>query len=245
MPQGRLSLALFSLAALALPAAAAAATTDFSNGAEGWIGNADVDTTLGTPAPAFHSLVESFGLSWRNISNTAFIGDYTASPSVTISLDVLRNSITFLGNEVTRGLFVKLSDFGADGEAAPPLATLYYRLGTLAPTTTGWQNYSVTIADTSSAALPTGWGAVDGDGVLQLPEGRTFANILASVDQIEFTTFEPDFFYGFTIFDVAGDNFTVTRASAVPEPASWALLIGGMGLIGGTLRTRRAGVAFA
>jgi len=40
-------------------------------------------------------------------------------------------------------------------------------------------------------------------------------------------------------------NFRFTNAvAAVPEPASWALMIGGMALIGGAARRRRARVAF-
>jgi hypothetical protein len=39
------------------------------------------------------------------------------------------------------------------------------------------------------------------------------------------------------------DNYTVTislaQATAVPEPASWAMMIGGFGIVGGTLRRRR------
>ena len=238
------SLTIAAAALCATPALAA--TTDFSNGAEGWIGNAAVDGAIGTPAPAFHSLVESFGLSWRNASNPAFTGDFSGAGSLTISLDVLTNSITYLGTEVTRGLFVKLSSFGPDGEDAPPTATVFYRLGTLSAATPGWQNLSVTIDDTTAAALPAGWGGVDSDGVLQLPSGVTFAEVLANVDQIEFTTFEPDRFYGFTIFDVAGDNFTVTAAAGVvPEPASWAMMIGGFGLVGGAVRSRRRVAALA
>ena len=43
------------------------------------------------------------------------------------------------------------------------------------------------------------------------------------------------------------DNYSVTisAVNAVPEPASWALMIAGFGLAGGVLRTRRARVAFA
>ena len=34
-------------------------------------------------------------------------------------------------------------------------------------------------------------------------------------------------------------------SGAVPEPASWALMLGGFGLVGGTLRARRRTIAFA
>ena len=46
--------------------------------------------------------------------------------------------------------------------------------------------------------------------------------------------------YGFE--NVAGRAVTATTAAGVagvPEPASWALMIGGFGLVGGALRTRR------
>ena len=41
------------------------------------------------------------------------------------------------------------------------------------------------------------------------------------------------------------DSFTVELAGVVPEPASWALMIGGMGLVGGALRVRARKVALA
>jgi len=35
------------------------------------------------------------------------------------------------------------------------------------------------------------------------------------------------------------------RISAAPEPASWAMMLGGFGLVGGAMRRRKASVAFA
>ena len=43
---------------------------------------------------------------------------------------------------------------------------------------------------------------------------------------------------GFELFNAANYSATVTSA-AIPEPASWALMLGGFGLAGGALRTRR------
>ena len=37
----------------------------------------------------------------------------------------------------------------------------------------------------------------------------------------------------------------INAAAAVPEPASWAMMIGGFGLVGGMLRRRRVSPAFA
>ena len=51
---------------------------------------------------------------------------------------------------------------------------------------------------------------------------------------------------------LAVDNFTVTAragavtpAPAVPEPATWAMMVIGFGLVGGTMRRRRTTVSFA
>ena len=53
---------------------------------------------------------------------------------------------------------------------------------------------------------------------------------------------------GIASFRISGtDTFGVAQilitGAAVPEPASWALMIGGFGVIGGTLRQRRAAFA--
>lgn len=41
------------------------------------------------------------------------------------------------------------------------------------------------------------------------------------------------------------DNFRLSDAGAVPEPATWALMLGGFGLAGAALRRRRSGLAFS
>ena len=44
-----------------------------------------------------------------------------------------------------------------------------------------------------------------------LPPGVTFADVMASVDELAFTTVEPGFFYGFADFDVRFDNLFIDR----------------------------------
>jgi hypothetical protein len=56
-----------------------------------------------------------------------------------------------------------------------------------------------------------------------------------------FTTYVPGYMYGFTDFDVAVDNISV---SAVPEPSTYAMMFGGLGLVGWMKRRKsRAGSA--
>lgn len=40
-------------------------------------------------------------------------------------------------------------------------------------------------------------------------------------------------------------NFTPSATAAVPEPATWAMFVGAFGMIGGTMRRRRAQISFA
>jgi hypothetical protein len=42
-----------------------------------------------------------------------------------------------------------------------------------------------------------------------LPAGRTWTNVLQGVDRIEFTTYVPGYFYGFTNFSLSIDNASI------------------------------------
>lgn len=55
-----------------------------------------------------------------------------------------------------------------------------------------------------------------------LPEGATFATVLAGVDEFHMTTIEPGFAFGFTIFDLRVDNVSVLP---VPEPTTTFFLL--------------------
>lgn len=237
-----------SLAGTAVQAAPLSSTVDFSNGAQGWegmqpangVGGSWIDTGIGKDAPALHTVMENFGISFSNGINQNYLGDYSALGSVTIGLDIIANSIRYVGQEVTRNLVVELRDYDNTPQGMP-YTSVWFDLGAI-DATLGWQHLSVTIADTTAAALPAGWGGygspddANGPG---LPTGRTFADVLSSVDELVFTTLVPGWFYGFTDFDVAIDNISVTaEAAEVPEPSSYALMLGGLGLMGWMARRR-------
>ena len=85
--------------------------------------------------------------------------------------------------------------------------------------------------------------------------GGNALSLVVPLSLLPSTGFDPEH-YGFNIWprdgvhtgfaaisDFAPNNATV--AAAVPEPASWAMMLGGFGLIGGAMRRRRVGVRFA
>jgi hypothetical protein len=139
------------------------------------------------------------------------------------------------GNELTRDLVVELRDYNPPGSNYP-YVSVWYNFGEIGSHLPGWRSFEVTI-DPSQTTLPAGWGGTgDEDPVTfepRLPPDRTFASVLASVDEIHFSTMVPGFFYTFTTFEVQVDNIAVT---AVPEPAALGLL-SGAGLL--ALRRRR------
>lgn len=229
-----------SIALALLASSASASTTDFSNGTNGWGVFNDNDGTLGDfvrPTggnPNEHLqfiMVETFGVSLRNDSNPDVLGDYSRfNGGVHLSVDVKVESIfyPFGSGEVPRQLVVELIDNNPPGSDYP-WTSVWYDLGEISSFNPGWNTMKVTIDDPTSATLPAGWGGYGAEDPVtfepMLPANRTFASVLASVDEIRFTTFVPGYFYGFTNFDVRFDNIVV-GAGPVPEPTSLAALAG-------------------
>ncbi|MGH8171797.1 MAG: hypothetical protein ACREPX_01540 [Rhodanobacteraceae bacterium] len=208
-------LATVASAGLLFAAAGFAQSTvvTFDNGGEGWDGNGSIEETGGNPGANAHFLIENFGIEYRTDSNAAFIGDLTPAPSATVGIDALVNSITFEGNEVSRNLIVEFRSraLAVDGY---PWTSVWFNLGVL-QAGTEWGKFSVTFTP-DSAVLPAGWGGYGAEDPNTfepiLPEGITFADVMASVDEVAFTTYEPGWFFGFTIFDVRIDNLRIDRA---------------------------------
>ncbi|HEX8602154.1 MAG TPA: PEPxxWA-CTERM sorting domain-containing protein [Pseudoduganella sp.] len=241
----------YMVLALAFAAgSAAAATTDFSSGTQGWqgtqpadgVGYSAIDTTLGNDAPAYRTVINNFGITFANSTNTDVVRDFTAAPAVTFGIDVLTQQVSYFGQDVTRDLVLELRDYD-NAPSGLPYTSVWYTIGTLDASVGGWQHFSVTIDGTSATGLPAGWGgygAEDAVGSPFLPADRTFASVLAGVDEVAFTTYKPGYAYGFTDFDVAVDNITI---SAVPEPGTYAMLLAGLGLVGAAARRRRRRLA--
>ncbi len=222
----------------ALACGASAATTTFSSGAEGWTGpqgfggSTFIDGSLGNGAPSMHTIFNDFGITFSNDSNGDFVGDYTQTSQVEISIDTYTSFLNFFGQDVQRTFIVELRDYD-NPEGGYPWTSVWYALGDLNAANPGWHTWGVTIADTLAEELPAGWGGYGAEDPETfepiLPAGRTFANVLAGVDEIAFTTLVPGFFFGFTDHDVAIDNITV---NFVPEPGAAAMLaVGALSLL--------------
>lgn len=191
------------------------AVVGFDAGNQGWSVNGitAITPTGGNPDERlrYPNPVDTFGIALRNNSQAAFLGDYTAKGEVTVGVDVKVDFISFFGSPVPRELVVILYDDDATGPSGS--AGVWTSLGVLNGNGIPWTTFETEITDVNSTTLPAGWGGVGDEdpGTFEpiLPAGSTWTSVLAGVDRIEFTTFVPGFFFGFTNFDVSFDNVSI------------------------------------
>lgn len=212
--------ALVGIGAAAVASASAAqVTTTFDNGTEGWSvsGRTDISQDGNPGANLDVLLLDVFGASVRNTTNADFLGDYTTSDSFEMSIDVRTHNIDFFGQQVVRDFIIELRDDTND--QGYPYTSVWLNLGLLDASAKGdngdgWVTYTFTVENTHAQDLPEGWGGYGYEDPKtfepMLPPGRTFESVLASVDEITFTTFVPGFFFGFTNFELQVDNITLT-----------------------------------
>ncbi len=211
-----------TLALACLPAIAFAdATVTFDSGAEGWEGPAGgggstvIDATGGNPGANLHTVFNDFGITFTNDTNAAFVFDYTTVGSLRLGHDIEVEAIDFFGSPVSRPWLVELRDYD-EPEKGFPWTSVWFKFADVSAAEQGnWTRFAVTILDASATALPPGWGgygAEDAGGNPILPPDRTFASVLAGVDEVAYTTLEPGFVFGFTDHDVRLDNLSIETA---------------------------------
>lgn len=233
---------------------ALAVVTTFDNGIEGWSisGRTTILPTGGNPGANLGPLVtDVFGIDIRNNTNAAFLGNYSQfwqtngggpGAPLRLSVDTKTNSIDFFGSQVSRNLIVELRDY-TNPPPNYPYVSVWYNLGTIAASLPGWRTFSIDIANPNSTTMPAGWGGTgdeDPQANPRLPANRTFASVLAGVDEISFTTFQPGFFYGFTNFNVQVDNPTLT---VVPTPSACVVLLSSLGIAASRRQRRQSPTA--
>jgi hypothetical protein len=110
---------------------------------------------------------------------------------------------------------------------------------------------AVIASRTFTLANLSGWTDTDFSGVT-LTVGQVYTAAVSTSSPLEAINLTADVYAGGNLYTpqqgFPADRdlmFRVVGASDVPEPVSWAMMVGGFGLIGGAMRTRRkAAVSF-
>ncbi|PCI09638.1 hypothetical protein COB72_05760 [bacterium] len=211
-------------------AAAQTTVVDFDTGAQGWIGsNGSVLTSDGNGNQFMRTIDETFGVQYWNNTNQSFLGDYSPYESVTLSVDVQIDKIDtsnlpegFTRIPLTRSLVLELrNNTYADGFF--DYASVFFVIETNLSSANypDFTTLGVTF-DPNSTELPAGWGGFGGSDDANgpvLPAGATFADIVANVDEVVFTTRVPTEFYLLNFFEFSVDNFSITTTTQSQCPA--------------------------
>ncbi len=211
----------------------------FDNGLEGWsgpqggTGSTTIQATGGNPGANLRTIFNDFGITFPNSTNAAFIGDYTTATEVTIAIDIRVFQVSFFGQPVSRPWLVELRDYDGASGGYPWNSVWYLFTNISAAANANWTTYSVTF-DPRSTELPPGWGGYGAEDPVTfepiLPPGVTFADVLAGVDVIAFTTLQPGYFFSFTDFNVRLDNISIDRVVADPADLNGDGIVNGADL---------------
>ena len=232
---------IFALGATTASSLAGVTVVDFEDGMthgwegpQGFGGMSFIDNTGGNGGGAgYRTQFNNFGIDFYNNTNSAFIGDFTGYSEVTVSFDLKVDQIgTFLPVPRPFMLEMRSTSLAADGY---PWASAYFLFDWYSQDSfDGYITLSTTF-DPNSMTLPAGWGGYGAEDPMTfeptLPDGVTYADIMANVDEMAISTILPGFFFSFDDYDVTLDNITI---STVPAPASLALIT-----FGGLVGTRR------
>lgn len=199
---------------------------------QGWLVNGNQYVEEGGNPGSYMGvpLMDFMGITLRNeTAGSPMTGDLSRHGGpIRFQVDVRTfNLYTFGGNDLDPAFFplaLQLVDYGDPDDFMDDVSV--YVVGESLPgQNDGWQTLTFMIPDPTSTDLPAGWGGTgDEDPVTFepiLPAHRTYADVLASVDEFRLTTFIPGYFYGFNFWEVGFDN---VRADVVPAPAGLAAL---------------------
>ena len=212
-----LAVAICSLSAIAY--GAETTIVGFDGGSDdGFIGNAYFEEEGGNPGGVARHLMDGFFNDLRTggvnePANEGFLGDYSSYVSVTFSFDIKTVYLNdYAGNPIARPVGIALTDRDIEGNSGP--SGVFFEIGVVGVNFTGeWTTLSVTIDDVNSTTLPDGWigfGHEDPNTYEPiLPEGASFATVLAGVDEFKISGAVPGWFFGHAFWDVLIDNITV------------------------------------
>lgn len=173
-------------------------------------------------APASAAIIDFNDLPGGSAGTTLTIGNVTFASPVELFITPV-----FTDTGVTNGLCSRTAGtIGCESDLMVTFATPVSGFGVTvdgANTSAATINALAVLADGSSQSI-----SFDGFEPITA-KTLTFGSL--QIRSVTFSTTDPQ---GFSF-----DNFTFDT-TAVPEPATWALLIAGFGVIGGDLRRRRA-----
>lgn len=164
-----------------------------------------------------------FGVTLSNAEGavTGLTGDLTVhTQGLEVSFD-LRNFqfLNFFGDPIdpsSRPIILELHDDGDPNEFGDECSVWY--LGEPMPSMEeGWKSYTYTIPVPAGDEMPDGWGGTGAEDPVtfepKLPEGRTFRSVLQNVSRVSITTFQPGYFYTFSMTEFGADNIEVRSLS--------------------------------
>ncbi|GMV25466.1 MAG: hypothetical protein AMXMBFR58_14970 [Phycisphaerae bacterium] len=193
---------------------------DPSSGYGGWLVNGN-QVQMWDETGQFIGLpnVDVWGLQIRNESpDSPVIGDltgYTGGMTYTAQIRVFSLN-NFFDEPIDPAWFpvcIEFVDYG-DPDNNIPMASVYKIGDSLGQIEEGWKTFTFEVPDPSQVDLPAGWGGTGAEDPNTyepiLPPGRTYANVMASVDEVRITTMLPGYFYGANWWNVGVDNIQVT-----------------------------------
>jgi hypothetical protein len=231
----------------------------FDNGVEGWHaqgvcevvkpddGNPGAHLNIASHPCDSDELILSGWFTLSNSKNPAFVGNFADKGPVRISVDVDVTDYTYywFGSAVEeyRQVVFEFIDYDnpytdPNTGYAWPYTSVIFAAGYLPARDAGWKTFTVEIADPTATALPAGWvglgGPEDAFGFPQLPPGRTFADVMAGVDEIQIHNIEPGYYYDFGfVYDVKFDNITISELPKKCGNRTPTIWVNGDGIIQG------------
>jgi hypothetical protein len=115
-------------------------------------------------------------------------------------------------------------------------------IGASAPAPFASEGFGRVLFNDAVAAAPGGAGVtVSGDTITDTVAISSLKDVVLKPEQfgVSLWTVAGKGFSGFAEFAPGNGTFTPSLASAVPEPANWALMIVGLGAMGAAMRARR------
>ena len=262
MKQSLLGMAVLAAMTVAFtPAVVALEPTvvTFDNGMEGWTANPACETINadgGNPGAYLNIQNNDCDINWfyqsrfwvRNDNDPAFIGDYTAKGPVRVSVDVNINFFDFDGwfptpVEEWTELIVEFIDYDnpytdPDTGFSWPWTSVIYTAETFNSRYDGYKTLNIDIADPATTELPAGWSGFGGPETPyaepQLPPDRTFADVMAGIDEVQFHTWKPGWSYGIRyLYDIDFDNITIKELPHECQGQEATVYVGYDGIVHG------------